>query len=114
MGVKSHRYDLASASCVMVDWGNGRATIRNLYAEERRKGHARDLLASLCAAADLAGTTLLLRAGPYGDDPKPTTEQLIEFYTSLGFEQVIPGSHVHTYMERRPREKNTYCNEKKE
>lgn len=103
-GLVVREYSLASASCRMVDWGNGRATISNLRSEERRKGHARELLQNICAAADLAGTTLILTAGSYGDDPKMTNAQLVDFYKTLGFKQTIPGSQIYLSMERKPRE----------
>lgn len=114
MAVKVRYFREASARCKLVDWGNGRATVSDLYATERRQGHARALLTHICEWADRKGTTLIITAGPYGDDPKPTVEELLVFYESLGFEQLIKGSKVHTYMERKPRKINTAYNEKKE
>jgi len=58
---------------------------------ERGKGHASELLASVCAEADKAGKLLLIQPQPF-DAGSMTQDQLTAWYAGHGFEvlQVEP------------------------
>ncbi|MCU0949532.1 MAG: GNAT family N-acetyltransferase [Burkholderiaceae bacterium] len=60
--------------------------ITDVYTEpnQRRQGHARWLMCSVCAEADASGIVLLLEAVPF-DDGALDAAGLERFYEGLGF-----------------------------
>lgn len=53
----------------------------------RRKGHASELLSRVAAEADKKKVILILNPGAFGDIG-PDTEQLVEWYASLGYQEI--------------------------
>ena len=90
-----------SASCTVALWGDGTASISNVYSEQKRKGHARELMNKVMAYADKEHLLLKTAAEPYGEEPRIPIEKLTEFYVSFGF-TVLGDDPEYVFMEREP------------
>lgn len=77
-----------SASVKLIHWQEQMVTITNLFAKERRKGHATELMKMVCNIADDKGYIMQLVPGQYGHPIGPGNDVLIKFYESFGF--VLP------------------------
>ncbi|QAY17070.1 acetyltransferase [Streptomyces phage FrodoSwaggins] len=90
-----------SASLTLTLWGDGSASISDVYSVERRQGHASKLLDQVTWFADRHGMTLKTAAEAYGTGPRMTTSQLVKFYEKFGF-VVLGDDPDYVYMERSP------------
>lgn len=91
-----------SASLNLALWEPTRASFADVYATERNQGHATNLLNELTRFADDRGMTLVTGAQAYGDEPRLSTPQLVEFYKKFGF-VALGDDPTFMYMEREPR-----------
>lgn len=73
-----------SASAIVIDWEDGRASLAEVFSAEKRKGHATGLINKVIAYADENRLTLILAAQAHGDD-RMTNIQLQAFYEKFGF-----------------------------
>lgn len=91
-----------SASVTLRSTVDNTVWVSNLYAEERRQGHARILMQEVIHQADAKGVTLQLDARAYGHPYGMSTGALIIFYEEFGFYRLAAiGKHL---MERKPKE----------
>ena len=89
-----------SASVTLRPTPENTVWVANLYAQERRQGHAKELMQQVCEKADAQSVTLQLDARQYGHPLGMNTGELILFYESFGFEHVPAiGKHL---MQRPP------------
>lgn len=91
-----------SASLHLSIWNNERASIRDLYSEIRRKGHATKLLRRIVLLADVLGLTLILEADAYGLGERLDNSELERFYEKFGFVIVDDGQKP-SILERVPK-----------
>jgi len=75
--------------------------LANLYAEERKQGHARELMTEVITKADAQGIVLQLDARAYGHPSGMGNGDLILFYESFGFRKV-ESDITKNLMERQP------------
>jgi hypothetical protein len=93
-GLKVGTHELLSASCKLSYSQDVKPHLRgnlriltNLQSIQKRQGHARALMLSLCSKADILGIVLMLNPKPEGDESM-TTEQLMEWYEKFGFVKI--------------------------
>jgi len=83
-----------SASVKLENWGDGRATLTSLYSEERKLGHAKQLLRMVTNYADAHDLVLILEVGSDEQPDSLTNEQLFVFYGKFGFIPMTKGSNI--------------------
>lgn len=92
----SMRY--GSASLLLHIQGD-QAAISSLYANDRRKGDATELMRRTVEYADEHGLTLHLKAQQFGHPTDgPNNKQLVAFYEQFGFEVVNPLEPIKTLV----------------
>lgn len=89
-----------SATCMIIDWLDGTATLSDVYAVDRRKGHATELLNTVMRWADERGLVLKTAAAAHGEGDRMSTLQLVEFYSKFGFARTENIEDDYIYMER--------------
>ena len=87
MAITSHILYFAegSATARLTLWGDGTATVSDLYSRDRRKGHATRLVAEICDYADQSGLSLLLEVANSEDMFALSQPALIKWYETFGF-----------------------------
>lgn len=88
--------------------GSGRAwivTSVEVKRSQRGKGHATKMMRKVLEDADAETSTLLLAIEPDGSQGSLSAEQLIEFYTMLGF-RPYPGPQANLYVRYPERPRN--------
>jgi 3,4-dihydroxy-2-butanone 4-phosphate synthase len=90
-----------TASLVFTDWEDGHVTISDIFATDKRKGHATGLLSRVVKRADDRMLTLLLEV--VSDEVNSmSNDQLERFYEKFGFVTLnVPQLPV--LMERKPK-----------
>lgn len=96
------RFDHESASLSLIFWTKDKATVDQVFAIDRGKGHATGLLKKVTSYADSKKIILLLEVGAYGEEPRLNDAQLISFYEKFGFE-VVSDRSAFTFMTRIPK-----------
>lgn len=96
-------FEHESASCKVVFWGDGTASLSDVYAKVRRQGHTTELLNKVMHFVDKRGLLLKTVAEAHGAEPKMSTPQLIEFYKKFGFVPKVTEATQYIYMERQPK-----------
>ena len=91
-----------SASCKIIDWEDGTASVTSVYSAIKGQGHATEMLMRVTRWADDYGVLLKLIAEAHGPDPKLPQSKLIEFYKKFGFEPDEDADEF-VYMERETR-----------
>lgn len=94
-----------SASAKIHDWGNGRASLSNVYSRTRRRGDGSKLMRKVVKFADKNELTLTTSAEPYG--PHTSIDDawwLVEFYKKFGFRTPYPYK-APCWLIRRPSQK---------
>ena len=101
MAITSHILYFAegSATARLTLWGDGTATVSDLYSRDRRKGHATRLVAEICDNADQSGLSLLLEVANSEDMFALSQPALIKWYETFGFKIV---SKYPVFMQRKP------------
>jgi GNAT superfamily N-acetyltransferase len=94
-------FEHESASCKVVLWEDGTASLSDVYAKTRRQGHATELLNTVMRWVDDRGLILKTVAQAHGTDPKLSSTQLVEFYKKFGFVPLTDATDF-IYMERQP------------
>jgi GNAT superfamily N-acetyltransferase len=89
-----------SASCQIIIWDDGTASLANVYATERRKGHTSVLLDQVMNWIDERGIFLKTAAEAHGPEPKMPQSLLIVFYKKFGFVPLDDITENYVYMER--------------
>lgn len=98
MSIEVLPFSYESASCTVTLWGDGAASVSDVYSAIKRKGHAKTLMKNVVAFADSNKLLLKTAAEAYGEGGM-TTEQLTEFYKTFGF-VVLGDDPSYLYMER--------------
>jgi len=99
MHTSSHWFD--SATCKLIDWGDGTATLVGLHSEKRNEGHATTLMQQMCDYFDNQNITVIADVNPFGKRKDGLTmQQLVKFYEKFGFKVV--GNVKTVLMERIP------------
>jgi ribosomal protein S18 acetylase RimI-like enzyme len=82
-----------SAEAYLTMWGDGLATLSNLYAKEPQRGHSRALMGIITAFADERDLEVVLLVRRFGNTRGMSNEQLVEFYKKFGFtsEGIVDG-----------------------
>lgn len=96
-------FEHESATCKVVVWEDGTASLCDVYATERHQGHATELLNKVMRWVDDRGMLLKTAAEAHGDGPKLTNPQLVEFYKKFGFVPLAVDVTNFVYMERQPK-----------
>ena len=91
-----------SATCILVLWDDGTVSLSSVHSTDRQKGHATELLNNVMRWVDDRGVLLKTAAEAFGDGPKMSTTQLVEFYKKFGFVPFDDGTN-YIYMERPPK-----------
>jgi len=95
-------FEYKSATCQIIDWEDGSASLANVYCTARRQGHATELLNKVMRWIDDRGLLLKTAAEAYGPEPKMPNPRLVEFYMKFG---LVPLEDISdcVYMERKPK-----------
>jgi len=93
-------FENESASCKVIIWDDGTASLADVYATERRKGHTSSLLNQVMNWVDERGLFLKTAAEAHGSEPKMPQTLLIEFYKKFGFVPLDDIAENYVYMER--------------
>jgi len=94
-----------SASAQVHDWGNGKASVSNVYSPTRRRGAGTKLMQKVVKFADIKGLILTTSAEPYGPHAsEKDIPWLVEFYKKFGFKTPFPNKHPN-WLIRHPSQK---------
>ena len=87
MSITSHVLYFAngSATAQLTLWGDGTATLSDLFSRDRRKGHATRLLLEICEYADKFGLSVLLEVANAEDIFALSQPALTKWYQTFGF-----------------------------
>lgn len=99
---KTIKFKHISATCILVVWGDGKASLGDVYSADKGKGHATQMLNEVIRYADEKKLTIVSAAEPYGEEPRLNLPQLIRFYEKFGF-VFMDNNPISPYMERAPK-----------
>lgn len=89
-----------SASADLILWGDGSASLIDVYSTDRGKGHVTKVLGKVKSYADENRINLILIAESHGDEPRPTTLQLKALYEKFDFVAVDEDATAFIQMKR--------------